>query len=66
MREPLEGSADRQDGRESDADSARIEALLTLWAQANAAPTDLADRIFEASRRSIASRRAARPSLGAR
>jgi hypothetical protein len=66
MREPLEGSADRQDGRESDADSARIEALLALWAQANAAPTDLADRIFEASRRSIASRRAARPSLGER
>jgi hypothetical protein len=70
MREPLEGSADRQDGRENDADSARdsarIEALLALWAQANTAPPDLADRIFEASRRSIASRRATRPTLGER
>lgn len=66
MHEPLEGPAERHEGKEPDAESARIEALLAIWAQANAAPPDLADRIFEASRRSIAARRAVRPSLGDR
>lgn len=66
MREPLEGSAERHDRREPDVDSARVEALLAIWAEANAAPPDLADRVFKASRHSIAARRAVRPTLGER
>ena len=71
MRDPFEHPEARPDARaearlDEAADSARIESLLAIWAEANAAPPDLADRIFEASRASIAARRESRPSLGER
>lgn len=71
MHDPVEHPEQRPEMRVASrpgeaADSARIESLLAIWAEANAAPPDLADRIFEASRGSIAARRAARPSLGER
>lgn len=71
MRDPFEhpeaGPEARAEARPDEAaDSARIESLLAIWAEANAPPPDLADRIFQASRASIAARRACRPSLGER
>ena len=67
LEHPDERPTDRLAARPDEAaDSARIESLLAIWAEANAASPGLADRIFEASRGSIAARRAARPTLGDR
>ena len=71
MHDPSEHSDKRHvppmAGRPDEASEvARIESLLAIWAEANAAPPDLADRIFQASRASIAARRESRRSLGER
>lgn len=59
--------SDLNDARGGDAaDLASVERLLGVWAKAQAPAPDLSARVFEASRRSIAARRSARPSMGER